>query len=198
MRNSMIKQSAKVNLQGKYGIAILALLIVFAVSYAVSTLSVGLAAIFVLPIYIGYAKFHIILADNSDPDVDVMFDGFRDSYFDHVLVMFLQKLFLFLWTLLLIVPGIVKMFSYALVPYILQDEDYDVLGTDAITLSREMMNGYKAKLFMLHLSFIGWYILTVLTLGLLSLYVQPYLKQCEAIFYQDVKLSYHKQTIKGE
>jgi uncharacterized membrane protein len=198
MRNSMIKQSAKVNLQGKYGIAILALLIVFAVSYAVSTLSVGLAAIFVLPIYIGYAKFHIILADNSDPDVDVMFDGFRDSYFDHVLVMFLQKLFLLLWTLLLIVPGIVKMFSYALVPYILQDEDYDVLGTDAITLSREMMNGYKAKLFTLYLSFIGWYILTVLTLGLLSLYVQPYLKQCEAIFYQDVKLSYHKQTIKGE
>lgn len=198
MRNSMIKQSAKVNLQGKYGIAILALLIVFALSYAASTLSVGLAAIFVLPVYVGYAKFHTILADNDDPDVDVMFDGFRDKYFEHVLVLFLQKLFLVLWTLLLIVPGIVKMFSYALVPYILQDEDYNVYGTDAITLSRDMMQGYKAKLFLLHLSFIGWYILTALTLGLLSLYVQPYVKQSEAIFYQDVKLSYHQQNIKGE
>ena len=198
MRNSMIKQSAKVNLQGKYGIAILALLIVFALSYAASTLSVGLAAIFVLPVYVGYAKFHTILADNDDPDVDVMFDGFRDKYFEHVLVLFLQKLFLVLWALLLIVPGIVKMFSYALVPYILQDEDYNVYGTDAITLSRDMMQGYKAKLFLLHLSFIGWYILTALTLGLLSLYVQPYVKQSEAIFYQDVKLSYHKQNIKGE
>lgn len=198
MRNSMIKQSAKVNLQGKYGIAILALLIVLALSYAATSLSVGLAWVFVLPVYIGYAKFHTILAQNDEPDVDVMFDGFRDRYFDHVLVMLLQKLFIFLWSLLLIIPGLVKAFSYAMVPYILQDQDYDVFGTDAITVSREMMDGYKGKLFMLHLSFIGWYILTVLTLGLLALYVQPYVKQSEAIFYQDVKLSYVQKRIKGE
>ena len=198
MRNSMIKQSAKVNLKGNYGIAILALLITIALSYAASSLSIGLAAIFVLPVYVGYAKFHVILAKNLEPEVDVMFDGFRNRYFDHVLSLLLQKLFIFLWALLLIIPGIVKSFSYAMVPYILQDEDYDVYSTDAITLSREMMDGYKGKLFMLHLSFIGWYILTALTLGLLALYVQPYLKQSEAIFYEDVKISFHKQYVKGE
>lgn len=198
MRNSLIKQSAKVNLQGKYGIAILALLIVWALSYAATSLSMGLVWIFVLPVYIGYAKFHVVLTKNTEPDVDMMFDGFRENYFEHVLVLLLEKVFIFLWALLLIIPGIVKIFAYAMVPYILQDKDYEVYGTDAITLSREMMYGYKGKLFLLHLSFIGWHILSILTLGLLWLYVLPYLKQSEAIFYEDVKLSFHQQQIKGE
>jgi uncharacterized membrane protein len=190
MRNSLIKQSAKTNLQGKYGMAILALLIVLAIGYIASTVSVGIAAIFVLPIYVGYARFHLLLSQTDQPDVDVMFDGFRKNYFENVLAMLLQKVFIFLWSLLLIIPGIVKSFSYAMVPYILQDEDYEVFSTDAITLSREMMDGYKGKLFMLYLSFIGWFILTALTLGILALYVQPYLKQSEAIFYQDVKSAF--------
>lgn len=190
MNNSMIKQSAKVNLQGNYGIAILALLIVLGLSYAATTISIGLAAIFVLPVYVGYASFHTILAKNTLPEIDVMFMGFRTRYLDNVLVLLLQKVFIFLWSLLFIIPGIVKVFSYAMVPYILQDDDYDVYSTDAITMSRQMMDGYKAKLLFLHLSFIGWYILVVLTFGLLAFYVSPYVKQSEAIFYQDVKLNF--------
>lgn len=101
--------------------------------------------------------------------------------------MFLRDLFLFLWSLLFIVPGIIKVYSYRMVPYILAD-DPTISGKDAITLSRQMMDGQKWKTFVLDLSFIGWDILSCLTLGILGLfYVNPYKHATGAELYQALK-----------
>lgn len=101
--------------------------------------------------------------------------------------MFLRDLFLFLWTLLFIIPGIIKHYSYRMVPYILAD-DPTIGGKDAITLSRQMMNGHKWNTFVLDLSFIGWELLSILTVGLLGLfYVKPYEAATGAELYRVLK-----------
>lgn len=101
--------------------------------------------------------------------------------------MFLRDLFTFLWTLLFIVPGIVKGYSYRLVPYLMA-EDSSLRGTDAITLSKKLMNGHKWKAFVLDLSFLGWEILSGLTAGLLGIfYVNPYKYATDAELYRAIR-----------
>jgi uncharacterized membrane protein len=113
--------------------------------------------------------------------------GFQDGWGNVVLVMFLKNLFLMLWTLLFIIPGIVKIYSYRMVPYILKEHP-ELSGTKAITLSRQMMNGHKWNAFVLDLSFIGWIILSALTLGILHIfYVGPYIQATDAELYEALK-----------
>ena len=98
---------------------------------------------------------------------------------------------LFLWYLLLIIPGIIKCFSYALTPYILVDEP-ELSALQAIKKSRKMMKGHKFDLFWLFLSFIGWIILCILTFGLGALWLGPYMYTSYAAFYEDVKAGYQE------
>ena len=112
--------------------------------------------------------------------------GFQ-PYLRTVGALFLRDLFVCLWSLLFIVPGIIKLYSYRMVPYILAD-DPSISGMDAITLSRQMMDGHKWNTFVLDLSFIGWDLLSVLTAGLLGLfYVNPYKYATGAELYQTLK-----------
>ncbi len=121
---------------------------------------------------------------------------FGSDFLRCLLVNLLQGVFIFLWALLLVIPGIVKAFSYALVPYLLADEKYKDLGYKAIlNKSQEMMNGHKGDLFVLGLSFIGWHILGGLTLGILEIfYVIPYQKTATVKFLNDIKLKYEGVT----
>lgn len=112
--------------------------------------------------------------------------GFH-PYGRNVAAMFLRDLFLFLWGMLFLIPGIIKRYSYRMVPYILAD-DPTIGALDAITLSREMMNGHKWKTFVLDLSFIGWDLLTVFTCGLVGVfYANPYQFSTGAELYQALK-----------
>lgn len=96
--------------------------------------------------------------------------------------MLLRDIYIFLWSLLLIIPGIIKTYGYKMVPYILADNPN--LGADnAITLSRQMMDGSKFNLFMLELSFLGWYLLGLLALGVGIFFVNPYYNATEAQLY---------------
>ena len=96
-------------------------------------------------------------------------------------------LFTFLWSLLFIIPGIIKSFSYAMTPYILADCP-NVKATDALKLSMRIMKGHKWDLFVFYLSYIGWGILCCLTLGLLALfYVSPYMNSSLAVYYLEVR-----------
>ncbi len=109
--------------------------------------------------------------------------GFRDDWGNVVLTMFLKNLFIFLWALLFIVPGIVKAYSYRMVPYIIKEHP-EISGTQAISLSRQMMNGHKWNTFVLDLSFLGWHILSILTLGILEIFfVTPYIQATDAELY---------------
>jgi len=98
-----------------------------------------------------------------------------------------MALFTFLWSLLLIIPGIIKGFSYAMTPFILSDCP-NVKAKDALKLSMRIMAGHKGELFVFYLSFIGWGILTVLTFGILGVfYVSPYMSSSEAVWYLEAR-----------
>jgi len=100
----------------------------------------------------------------------------------------LQAIFTFLWALLFIIPGIIKAFAYSLVPMLLADEKYKSLGAmDLLKKSEELMKGHKMDYFLLILSFIGWHILAIFTLGLLEIWIIPYQTTAQMKFLYNVK-----------
>ncbi len=150
---------------------------------------IKLVDIFVFnPIEVGCKNF--FLKNTSEPaGLDALGVAFKPEWMHNVLTLFLRDLFLVGWTLLFIIPGIVKAYSYRLVPYIMA-ENPELSGTEAITLSRKMMNGHKWRAFCLDLSFFGWIILSLLTCGILAvLYVNPYIHCTEAELYMAIKNS---------
>ena len=100
--------------------------------------------------------------------------------------MVLSTIYIFLWTLLLIIPGIIKSYSYALTPYILVEHP-EMSANEAIEESMRLMDGHKFDLFYLQLSFIGWAILSILSLGLGFFWLIPYQMTAQAAFYRDIK-----------
>ena len=121
--------------------------------------------------------------------VNNLFDGFRD-YTRITGTMALVLLYTFLWTLLLIIPGIIKTYSYAMTSFILNDNPDTGLNV-AIEESMDMMNGHKMELFLLDLSFIGWYILGILSLGIGFIWITPYQQTARAAFYEELKVEYY-------
>ena len=138
------------------------------------------------PLYSG-CKYFFARNSREKTMVGEVAGGFDRGYGRVVKGMFLKDLFLVFWTLLFIIPGIIKSFSYRMVPYILVDQP-ELTATQAITRSRQMMKGNKWRAFVLDLSFILWYILSGLTLGLLGLFfVHPYYEATNAELYQALK-----------
>lgn len=117
----------------------------------------------------GYRFF--ILNQTAQPGIGTLLDGFRSGhYVNIVLTMFLRDLFTTLWSLLLVVPGIVKHYEYLMVPYIIAENpamDYK----EAFQISKQMMDGEKMEAFIMDLSFIGWYLLSAVTCGLLAIFM---------------------------
>ena len=149
----------------------------------------GLVFIY-MPMFVGYSNATLALYEEGDNRLlsNTMSGTFR-PYFRNVWGMFLAGFFIFLWTLLLIIPGIIKAFAYAMTPYILKEYP-ELSANQAINLSKKMMKGHKFDLFWLILSFIGWSILNVFTLGIGTLWLYPYMYTSTAAFYQDVKKEY--------
>lgn len=137
---------------------------------------------------VGCDKFYLRNAEEgTDVELGCLLDGFRSNYGKNVLTMFLIRLFTALWAILLVIPGIIKAYSYMLVPYILADTP-DIPRRDAIRLSEDLMRGYKMDTFILDLSFIGWQILNALTAGLLGVfYVNPYVHATKAELYRTLR-----------
>ena len=150
-----------------------------------------LAMVFVvMPLTVGFCNAFRLLLVRGDREIpDNMYKIATKNYWHKVWSMFLMGLFVALWSLLFIIPGIVKSFSYALTPFILE-ENPDLTANEAIDRSRAMMRGHKFDLFWLYLSFIGWAILCVFTLGIGTLWLMPYMQTSFAAFYEDVKADY--------
>lgn len=130
----------------------------------------------------GYRFF--ILNQTAQPGIGTLLDGFRSGhYVNIVLTMFLRDLFTAIWSLLLVVPGIVKHYEYLMVPYIIAENpamDYK----EAFQISKQMMDGEKMEAFIMDLSFLGWYLLSAVTCGLLAIfYVNPYVQASFAEMY---------------
>ena len=109
-------------------------------------------------------------------------EGFGD--YGHVFgTLFLRDLFLWLWSLLFVIPGIIKSYSYRMVPYILAEHP-ELSANEVITRSRKMMNGNKWQAFKLDLSFIGWILLGTVTLGIVQVFwTSPYMESAQAALY---------------
>ena len=118
------------------------------------------------------------------------FSVFTENHFGPELINFvLVSIFTFLWTWLLIIPGIIKAYSYSMTPYIVKDmvaSDKQVGATDGINASKELMKGHKMALFIFDLSFLGWNILAAITCGLGYLWVTPYYQTAKANFYRHI------------
>lgn len=119
--------------------------------------------------------------------MEEMFWTFKEDYGGNVLMMFLISLYTALWSMLFVVPGIVKGYSYSLAMYI-KSENPQISASQAIELSKKMTNGRKMDLFVLDLSYIGWFLLSGITFNILGiLYVLPYYQAAKAFAYEEIK-----------
>lgn len=151
-----------------------------------------IAALFMAVVYfvlgsfvgVGYAKFNLNLVDKKIAAFENLFEYF--SYWKTTTITrLLRALYVFLWSLLFVIPGIVAGFSYAMTDYILA-ENPELTADEAITQSKEMMNGNRFRLFCLQFSFIGWDILATLAFGIGHLWLTPYKQAAYAAFYREV------------
>ena len=155
-----------------------------------TTITLGIFFYFV---QVGLIKFIKAFNEDKAHEFKDLF-SYSNEYVRIFLVNILQVIFIFLWTLLLIVPGIIKAFAYALVPYILGDEKYkDLKYTEVLKLSEEMMKGHKMDYFVFGLSFFGWFLLGFLTLGLAFIYVSPYFTVSQVKFLNEIKTKYESE-----
>ena len=158
-----------------------------------------LASLFAAVIYfvlgsfigVGYAKFNLNLVDKKNAAFETLFE-----YFSHwkttTITRLLRALYVFLWSLLFIIPGIVAGFSYAMTDYILA-EDPELTADEAISQSKSIMMGNKWRFFCLQFSFIGWDILATLAFGIGHLWLTPYKQAAYAAFYREVSgTEYHE------
>ncbi len=139
-----------------------------------------------VPLELGYTVAMYDFMHGSKLDtIERMFSCFK-QYGRTLALSLLKYVYIFLWTLLLIVPGIVKYYSYAMAYYI-SKENPDMRPEECINASMRMMHGYKGRLFLLDLSFIGWFLLSILTFGILFLWVMPWVWATHAKFYEELK-----------
>ena len=168
----------------------LAQLIMVSLFLALVSLAIAVAVdIFIMnPLGMGGSRF--FLCNLEQPaDVKEMCFGFDRNYKNVVKILFFRNLYLALWTLLLIIPGIVKAYEYRMIPYLLAEHP-EMSKEQAFATSRQMMMGEKWHAFCLDLSFIGWYILSLITFGLLEVfYVGPYKASANAALYENLKYS---------
>lgn len=140
------------------------------------------------PIYFGVAGHFLRLARREPAEFTDLFSGFS-LFKTNFLVHILTLIFTILWALLLIVPGIIAAIKYSMAYYIVNDNP-ELSAMEAINLSKEMMYGHKMRFFEMWLSFLGWFILGVVTMGLGMIYAIPYYRAAKANFYLDLKESY--------
>ncbi len=136
-------------------------------------------------IKLGLARFRLSLIDREQPSVGMLFWGFNRLFFKALALQVLRALFIFLWSLLFIIPGLIAAYRYAMADYALC-ENPEMGVRDALRESSRMMRGNKWKLFCLQMSFIGWRLLSLLTLDIGYIFLAPYIGQAEALFYHYV------------
>lgn len=205
---SEIRSAARAALSGHWAEAAMLTFVYCIVAWAFSALVGGLeyvqqglgtvASLLLLPLGWGYAVTFLSNArGEEDPfNVSRMFDGYRDFVRIFTTIL-LTQIYILLWTLLLIIPGIIKSLSYAMTPFVLRDNP-EMKNNAAIELSMKLMDGHKGELFWLFLTFIGWGILCILTLGIGYFWLAPYMQASMAQFYEEVKAEYEQYDPKRE
>ncbi|HWS30702.1 MAG TPA: DUF975 family protein [Clostridia bacterium] len=151
--------------------------------YSLLAIALSLAATAVISVLtLGHNKFYVDLCNNK-AELSTLFSRFQ-IFFKAFGLMLFMGLFIFLWALLLYIPGIVAAYRYSMAPYLMAQ--HPEMGIrEAVNESKRLMAGHKGRLFCLQLSFIGWILLCVLTLGIGYLWLVPYMEASSAAFYLD-------------
>jgi uncharacterized membrane protein len=145
------------------------------------------------PLALGMAIIFLKLVRGEEISVEMIFAGFKD-FTRSLTAGLLIFIYVFLWSLLLIIPGIIASFSYAMTFFIMADNP-NLSANEAIKASKEMMRGHKTDLFLLELSFIGWILLSVLSFGIGFLWLGSYIYTANAIFYHEIRVEEAPQVI---
>ncbi|MDD4689336.1 MAG: DUF975 family protein [Eubacteriales bacterium] len=178
-----MKSLAKTQIKGRIGMLFLCQFIISLIISASSTFIVG---VLLVPSFsISTILIYLALTKNISPSVNDIWKGFN-VFGKAVWLNIITGFFVFLWSLLFMVPGIVKTFAYSMAPYILA-ENSDMTAREALAKSKRLTDGHKGELFVLSWSFIGWYLLIPLTLGLIMIWLVPYVNATSANFYLAMK-----------
>ncbi|MED3036477.1 DUF975 family protein [Bacillus tropicus] len=210
---SDLKGEALDSLEGKWGLAVGATLLIsillttfsFSIEWVFSSIfdwketknsiSINIITFFVTgPLTLGGYYLALNILREKQASIGNVFIWFSEGkrFLKSFLLYLLVNLYLFLWTLLFIIPGIIKSFSYAMTYFIINDHpEYSI--NQAITESRRMMDGHKMEYFILCLSFIGWFILSCITLGIGFLWLIPYFYTTSAAFYEEIAEEYYEK-----
>lgn len=144
-------------------------------------------------VQLGYSQYLLKQHDHREPDFHDLFSQFH-RFGQGFAQAFLRGLYTFLWALLFIIPGIIKGIGYSMTPFIMADHP-DMTASEAIAASTELMKGYKGDHFILGLTFIGWELLCVLTLGIGMLWLNPYMNASYAAFYRKLLAQRRDTTV---
>lgn len=162
---------------------VIVVLIIFLIFFAIA---MAIQCLLLNPLVVGCDRYFVTNL-STDAELKEVCYTYDRGYKNGVKVMFFRDLYTFLWSLLFIIPGIVKSYEYRMIPYLLA-ENPDIDKETAFAMSKQMMTGNKWKAFVLDLSFIGWYLLSALTCGILNIfYVNPYANLTSAALYVELR-----------
>ena len=197
--NQDYKNRALASLEGNWGTAVIATLIMALLAGGVSTIITlpfgshsamgmstnGIWSLLCLPLEWGYTVYFLNLIRKEDIRYERLFEGYKD-FVRTFLMEFLYVIAVLIGCMLLVIPGIILSLGLCMAPYILKD-DPQISAMDALMKSWQITNGHKMRLFWLGLSFIGWIILSCMTLGIGFFLLSPYWEATFAHYYEDIK-----------
>ena len=148
--------------------------------------SSSVITLLLIPFTIAASGYYLNHIRGFNPEWKSLYKEGIDNYGSYLVTGVLVNVFTVLWSLLFVVPSIIKAIAYSQAKYVIHDNPR-LKGKEAIEISKRMTNGFKGDLFSMYLSFIGWYILVGLTGGILSIYVTPYVETTAAMYYENLK-----------
>lgn len=183
-----LKSAAKSQIKGHIGILFVISLLSGLIGGALGSIPVvgSIASMFISAAFsLAVINIYMGITEGRKPEVGDLFSQFN-NIIPAFCTSFLVGLYTFLWSLLFVIPGIVKACSYSQAMYILA-EDPTIGASEAINRSKAMMEGHKMEYFLLGLSFMGWSILGAFTLGILYIWLIPYMSATYANYYKSLK-----------
>lgn len=181
-----IKNLAKKQIEGNIGSLFLCYLISYIIVGASAIVAVG--PIILEPVFsLSFSLINLGLVVGEKAELSKIFDGFKGKGFERSIILaLLMYVYTFLWSLLFIIPGIIKQIAYSMSFYILAENE-NMSASEALKESERIMYGHKWEFFVLNLSFIGWCLLVPITFGLISIYLIPYQQMTYVNFYNKIK-----------
>ena len=183
MTRAQMKMKARNDIRGNVGRLFLIGLIIGCL--AITTVLPFFGLFFMSAFSLGTLRAYMALSKGESIRAGYAFRGFS-SFWRSGWLMWLTGLFVYLWSLLLLVPGIIKTYSYAMAPYVLAEHP-ELTARQCLRYSKQMMRGHKFQLFVLELSFILWDLLVLVTLGIMAIWVGPYKQATKVNFYHNIK-----------